>query len=110
MHLYTGYSIKQARILVQEPRKRTVNALEKRNRPGAVLDGLERTGEPIILSKGRRPRAVLISMEDLNRHLVDRQAEDRQKQLLERAMAARAPGVPGPDSLIVLRELRGELR
>jgi hypothetical protein len=49
-------------------------------------------------------------MEDLNRHLVDRQAEDRQKQLLERAMAARAPGVPGPDSLIVLRELRGELR
>jgi hypothetical protein len=28
MHLYTGYSIKQARILVQEPRKRTVNALK----------------------------------------------------------------------------------
>ena len=89
---------------------RTVNALEIRNRLGAVLDDLERTGEPIILSKGRRPRAVLISMEDFNRRFVDRQAEDRKKQLLERVMAARAPGVPGPDSLTVLRELRGELR
>ena len=89
---------------------RTVNALEIRNRLGAVLDDLERTGEPIILSKGRRPRAVLISMEYFNRRFVDRHAEDRQKQLLERVMAARAPGVPGPDSLTVLRELRGELR
>lgn len=89
---------------------RTVNALELRNRLGAVLDDLERTGEPIILSKGRRPRAVLISMEDFNRRFVDRLAEDRQKQLLARVMAARAPGVPGPDSLTVLRELRGELR
>lgn len=89
---------------------RTVNALEIRNRLGAVLDDLERTGEPIILSKGRRPRAVLISMEDFNRRFVDRLAEDRQKQLLARVMAARAPGVPGPDSLTVLRELRGELR
>lgn len=89
---------------------RTVNALEIRNRLGAVLDDLERTGEPIILSKGRRPRAVLISMDDFNRRFVDRQAEDRQKQLLERVLAARAPGVPGPDSLTVLRELRGELR
>ena len=89
---------------------RTVNALEIRNRLGAVLDDLERTGEPIILSKGRRPRAVLISMDDFNRRFVDRQAEDRQKQLLERVMAARAPGVPGPDSLTVLRKLRGELR
>jgi prevent-host-death family protein len=89
---------------------RTVNALEIRNRLGAVLDDLDKTGEPIILSKGRRPRAVLISMEDFNRRFVDRQAEDRQKQLRERVMAARAPGVPGPDSLTVLRELRGELR
>jgi prevent-host-death family protein len=89
---------------------RTVNALEIRNRLGAVLDDLERTGEPIILSKGRRPRAVLISLDDFNRRFVDRQTEDRKKQLLGRVMAARAPGVPGSDSLTVLRELRGELR
>ena len=89
---------------------RTVNALEIRNHLGAVLDDLERTGEPIILSKGRRPRAVIISMEDFNRRFVDRQTEDRQMQLLERVMAARALGVPGPDSLTMLRELRGELR
>ena len=89
---------------------RTVNALELRNRLGAVLDDLERTGEPIILSKGRQPRAVLISLEDFNRRFVDGQTEDRRKQLLERVRAARTQGLPGPDSLTVLRELRGQLR
>lgn len=89
---------------------RTVNALELRNRLGAVLDDLARTGEPIILSKGRQPRAVLISLDDFNRRFVDRQSEERRMQILERVRAARAPGLPGPDSVTVLRELRGELR
>jgi len=97
-------------VLVEENCMRTVNALEIRNRLGAVLDDLERTGEPIILYKGRRPRAVIISMEDFNRRFVDRQTEDRQKQLPERVMAAREPGMPGPDSVTMLRELRGDLR
>ena len=52
---------------------RTVNALEVRNRLGALLDDLERTGEPVIVSKGRRPRAVLISVEDFQRRFLDRQ-------------------------------------
>jgi PHD/YefM family antitoxin component YafN of YafNO toxin-antitoxin module len=40
----------------------SVNALEVRNKLGAILDDLERTGEPIIVHKGRRARAVLISV------------------------------------------------
>jgi len=88
---------------------RTVNALEIRNRLGAVLDDLERTGEPVIISKGRRPRAVLISVEDYQRRFIDRQTEDKRSQLLERISLARARGVEGVDSLKVLRDLRGEL-
>lgn len=88
---------------------RTVNALEVRNRLGALLDDLERTGEPVIVSKGRRPRAVLISVEDFQRRFVDRQTEERRRALLDRVKAAGAARVGGTDSIAVLRDLRGKL-
>lgn len=88
---------------------RSVNALEVRNRLGAILDDLERTGEPVIVSKGRRPRAVLISVEDFQRRFVDRQTEERRQALLDRVKTARAARISGADSLTVLRGLRGEL-
>jgi prevent-host-death family protein len=88
---------------------RTVNALEIRNRLGAVLEELEKTGEPVIVSKGRRPRAVLISVEDFQRRFVDRQTEERRKELMDRVLAARAGSTAKADSLSVLRGLRGPL-
>ena len=89
---------------------RTVNALEVRNRLGALLDDLERTGEPVIVSKGRRPRTVLISIDDFQRRFVDRQTEEQRRAILDRVKAARTPGVGGTDTLTMLRGLRGELR
>jgi prevent-host-death family protein len=86
---------------------RSVNALEIRNRLGAILDDLERTREPVIVSKGRRPRAVLISVEDFQRRFVDKQTEERQREILERVKSARAPRVASVDSLTILRGLRG---
>jgi prevent-host-death family protein len=89
---------------------RTVSALEIRNRLGAVLDDLERTGEPVIISKGRRPRAVLISVEDFQKRFVDRQTEEQRRVVLERVRAARSARVTDADSLTILRELRGPLK
>ena len=89
---------------------RNVNALEIRNHLGALLDELEKTGEPVIVSKGRRPRAVLISVEDFQRRFVDRQTEERRKALRDRVLAARAERVGDVDSLSVLRALRGTLQ
>ena len=88
---------------------RSVNALEVRNHLGALLDDLERTGEPMIVSKGRKPRAVLISMEDFQKRFVDRQTEERRKALMDRVLAARAERAGAADSLTILRSLRGEL-
>jgi PHD/YefM family antitoxin component YafN of YafNO toxin-antitoxin module len=88
---------------------RSVNALEVRNKLGAILDDLERTGEPIIVHKGRRARAVLISVDDFQRRFIDRQTEERQREMLDRVKSARAPRVAGSDSLTVLRALRGKL-
>jgi PHD/YefM family antitoxin component YafN of YafNO toxin-antitoxin module len=97
------------RILFEGNRMRTVNALEVRNKLGTILDDLERTGEPVGVSKGRRPRAVLITVGDYQKRFIDRQTEERRKELLSKVKAARASGVGGADSLTVLRELRGEL-
>jgi prevent-host-death family protein len=88
----------------------TVNALEVRNRLGEVLDRLEKTGEPVLVSKGRRVRAVLITPEDFQRRFLDRQVEERRTQLLDQIRAMRRPSMSPRSSLDLLRELRGYLR
>lgn len=85
----------------------TVNALEVRNRLGEVLDRLEKTGEPVLVSKGRRVRAVLITPEDFQRRFLDRQVEERRIELLDRIRAMRRPSISPRSSLDHLRELRG---
>ena len=86
---------------------RTVNALVIRNRLGEVLDELERTREPILVSRGRRIRAALVAIEDFQARFLDRQAEEERERFLRGVEEARARRVGTRDSLDVLRELRG---
>ena len=58
---------------------------------GSVLQELEETKEPILVSKGQRVRAVLITPEDFQRRLDE----------------LRAPRLGDTTTLDVLRELRG---
>jgi PHD/YefM family antitoxin component YafN of YafNO toxin-antitoxin module len=88
---------------------KTVNALTMRNNLGSVLDELERTREPILVSKGRKVRAVLITSEDFQRRFVDRQAEERKQEWVRRLDDLRAPRKVNATTLDVLRELRGSL-
>lgn len=89
---------------------RTINALAVRSRLGEILDTLERTGEPVLVSKGRRIRAVLITPEDFERRFVDLQDAEARARLLESIHALRAERVVQRSSLEVLRELRGYSR
>ena len=84
-----------------------VNALEIRNHLGEILDRLEKTGEPVLVSKGRRVRAVLITPEDYEKRFLDRQVEERRLELLARIREMRRPPTTARQSLDVLRELRG---
>jgi prevent-host-death family protein len=86
-----------------------VNALAMRNNLGKVLDELERDRRPILVCKGRRPRAVLITVEDFRARFLDAQAAEARQKLIESIGAVRARRSGGSDSLAVLRELRGEL-
>ena len=86
---------------------RRANALEIRNHLGAVLDELTETGEPILVSKGRELRAVLITPEDYQTRFVDKVAESARDELKSRLRGLRKPAVGNEDSLTTLRKLRG---
>jgi PHD/YefM family antitoxin component YafN of YafNO toxin-antitoxin module len=86
---------------------RTVNALKIRNNLGEVLDLLNNTGEPILVSKGRKLRAVLITPEQFKRRFLDYQAKERKRQLLETIKGLRLDSLERKGSVEVLRELRG---
>jgi PHD/YefM family antitoxin component YafN of YafNO toxin-antitoxin module len=84
-----------------------VNALKIRNNLGEVLDTLTKTGEPILVSKGREIRAVLITPEQFKRRFLDYQAEEQKRQLLQTIEGLQAHSLEGQDSLDLLRVLRG---
>jgi PHD/YefM family antitoxin component YafN of YafNO toxin-antitoxin module len=86
---------------------KTVNALEIRNNLGRVLDELEKSKQPVLVSKGRKIRAVLISPEDFKLRFVDRQAEAEKELWLKKLEELRAPRKGEMASIDVLRELRG---
>jgi PHD/YefM family antitoxin component YafN of YafNO toxin-antitoxin module len=86
---------------------KTVNALSVRNKLGEILDTLTETGEPILVSKGRQIRAVLITPDDFQRRFIDVQAAEAKERLLESIRNARGEKTVQKGSLEVLRELRG---
>ena len=86
---------------------KTVNALKIRNHLGEVLDELNKTGKPILVSKGRKIQAVLITPEQFKRRFLDYQAEEKKKHLMDSIKNMRAKSRGTKESVEVLRELRG---
>ena len=86
---------------------RQVNALKIRNHLGEVLEALRTDGEPILISKGRKIAAVLITPEQYQRRFLDHQTEEQKRKMLERIHEMRATRIGGRQSVAVLREIRG---
>ena len=86
---------------------KTVNALKIRNNLGEVLDTLTKTGEPVLVSKGRQIKAVLITPEQFQKRFLDYQAEEQKRQLLGTIESLKADSIGTKDSVEVRRELRG---
>jgi PHD/YefM family antitoxin component YafN of YafNO toxin-antitoxin module len=84
-----------------------INALKLRNNLGEILDQLNKTGEPLLISKGRKARAVLITPEQFEKRFLDYHAEEKKKEMLEKILALRADRIGDKDSVAILRELRG---
>lgn len=58
---------------------KTVNALEIRSQLGHILEILEEKGEPILISKGKKIKGVLITPEDFQKRFIDVQTEEKKK-------------------------------
>jgi PHD/YefM family antitoxin component YafN of YafNO toxin-antitoxin module len=86
---------------------KTVNALKIRNHLGEVLKELNKTGKPILVSKGRKIQAVLITPEQFKKRFLDYQAEEEKKRVLDTIKGSKAKRRGAKDSVEVLRELRG---
>ena len=84
-----------------------VNALKIRNNLGAVLDRLNDTGEPILISKGRKIRAVLVTPEQFQKRFLDWQAKEEKQRFLQSVKQMRRKGTGTTDSLTLLRRIRG---
>lgn len=85
---------------------KSVNALQLRQSLGKVLRALEKGGEPILIERQRKPAAVLVSLEDYQKRFVDREADDRRKEIVARIRGLRFSSPRGKSSLGLLRDIR----
>ena len=84
-----------------------VNALQIRNNLGQILDRLNAKGEPILISKAHKIRAVLVTPEQFEKRFIDWQSEEDKKRLIGAVKQLRKKRLGNLTSLSVLRELRG---
>lgn len=86
-----------------------VNALELRQSLGKVIAQLEESGEPILVEKGRRPVAVLISLKDFRERFSELDAAEDRDELIRRMeeLAASAPVVDRTPVVEMIRRMRG---
>jgi len=84
-----------------------VNALKIRNHLGEILDRLNATGEPILISKGRKLRAVLVTPKDFETRFLDYKIKEDKERLLNGMRALKRKKKEPIESIELLRQLRG---
>lgn len=84
----------------------TVNALELRQSLGKVLDRLERDGAPIVVCRRRTPAAALVSLKDYRERFVDREADQRRRDIVARLKQLKFEPPTAGTTLDMLRDLR----
>ena len=93
---------KSRRAIMEE-----VNALKLRNNLGEILDRLNSAGSPILISKGRKIRAVLVTPEDFERRFLDVKANEEKELFLKVVRSLRRKKKGNIESGEALRLLRG---
>ena len=84
-----------------------VNALKIRNNLGEILDRLDATGEPILVCKGRKLRAVLVTPQDFETRFLDYKLKEDKQRLLDQMRALKRKKKAPTESIELLRQLRG---
>ena len=85
-----------------------VNALELRQSLSKIISKLQRTGEPILLEKGRKPAAVIISLDDYKTRFAEKDADDRRYDLQKKILSLARNSGDGKSAEERVRELRNQ--
>jgi len=88
-----------------------VNALQVRQSLGKILDQLDRAGEPVLIEKGRQPRAVLLPLKLFRERFADKTVHEERLEIERRIveLGQRLRPRRGASTREILRELRGPL-
>jgi len=81
-----------------------VTALELRNRLGRILDRMDRDQQPVIIEKGRKPRAVLVPLALYRERFLDLQEKALRDELVREIRESAPPAIR--DTVAELRRLR----
>jgi len=84
----------------------SVNALKLRQQLGSIIRSLQETGKPILIERNSKPAAVLISLEDYQKRFVDREADEKRKEMVAVLLRTRLRLPAGKTSLDLVREGR----
>ena len=68
---------------------------------------LDKEKDPILITKSKKIRAVLIRYEDFQTRFLDKQAEEEKEKFLKQVRSHVAPSLIPEDSVLTLRRLRG---
>lgn len=85
---------------------KSVDALRLRQSLGRILRALARGGRPILVERRGRPAAALISIDDYRERFVDREADERRREVVARIKRLRFESHPRRTTLDLLRQLR----
>ena len=83
-----------------------INALQLRQSLAKIMTALERSGEPILVERGRRPVGVLISLRDYEERFVEKTAAEARRRLLAEMDALARPSVDKTSGVAILRGIR----
>ena len=85
---------------------KSVNALKLRQQLGSIIRSLQETGKPVLIERNSKPAAVLISLEDYQKRFVDREADEKRKEMVAVLLRTRLRLPAGKTSLDLVREGR----
>ncbi|PWU13642.1 MAG: hypothetical protein C5B49_14260 [Bdellovibrio sp.] len=82
------------------------NALQLRQSLGSILKKLQAGKGPILIERNSKPAAVLITLEDYQKRFVDREADEKRKELVSRIKQLRTDLPSELKSIDLIREIR----
>lgn len=83
-----------------------INALQLRQSLSKVILILQKTHEPVLLERGKKPAAVIISIDDFEKRFVEKAADEKRREIQKQIAAMSTISKLKLSSEDILRQIR----